>query len=319
MQKTIYNKIDELKVDLLILEILRQELTKQNIWYINFIKLLETNEEIETYDKDFVIQRIFLNIWKWNISIYEEKDINGLQIKCNNEWIDISKIINWDEIICTNYYKYFLEIKINTNWINEIDTIKKLIDEEIYKNSFINKSKELIKRLLWYKWAVTTAITWILIIGTFMFDIKFSKIINEIPLLWSIINTEILEEFENINEKDEYYSNLSWSILNNETQIKWTQVSNIKVKTISENQKIFQIQTNERKIYMTIKKENGQFYIKTENWNFRPILWNTIRTNINNTNTIIKDKNIITKDRNNIEESRLPIRENLAPKETIRY
>ena len=47
-----------------------------------------------------------------------------------------------------------------------------------------------------------------------MFDIKVSQIVQKIPLLSSIIDTKLLEEFEAINEQDEFYQAMmsdSWS------------------------------------------------------------------------------------------------------------
>lgn len=44
-----------------------------------------------------------------------------------------------------------------------------------------------------------------LIVCIFAFDIKVSAIISKIPLLSSIIDTKVLQEFEAINEQDEFY------------------------------------------------------------------------------------------------------------------
>lgn len=44
-----------------------------------------------------------------------------------------------------------------------------------------------------------------LVVCIFVFDVKVSKIVEKIPLLSSVIDTKILEEFEAINEDDEFY------------------------------------------------------------------------------------------------------------------
>lgn len=55
------------------------------------------------------------------------------------------------------------------------------------------------------KGAIVVGITSFLIITIFVFDIKVSKIIEKIPILSSIIDTQVLADFEAINEKDEFY------------------------------------------------------------------------------------------------------------------
>lgn len=58
------------------------------------------------------------------------------------------------------------------------------------------------------KGAIVVGITSFLIITIFVFDIKVSAIIKKIPVLSSIINTQVLADFEAINEKDEFYKAL---------------------------------------------------------------------------------------------------------------
>lgn len=48
-------------------------------------------------------------------------------------------------------------------------------------------------------------ITVFLVVCIFTFDIKVSKVIQKIPILSSVIDTKILEDFEAINEHDEFY------------------------------------------------------------------------------------------------------------------
>lgn len=308
MQQYICNKIDEIKIDLSILETLKQHLINGNIWYVNFINDIKLNEVFNNYDKELIIQKVFLNIWKWNIILNENYEISEIAQKFEKTGLDLNEIKNldWEWINKSNYYKYFLEIKISQNGINEIEKLQNLLKEEINKNTLYNRIKILAQNIIWYKWVITTTITWILIIWTLMFDIKFSKIIDNIPLLWSIIDTELLEEFENISDSDEYYNSLSWSISNNEIPLPKEKINNVRVKSISDNQKIFQIQTDQKKIYITIKKENWQFYFKTEKWNFRPILWNNIRNTINSTNNVIENRNTYSN-----EQPRLPIKESM--------
>lgn len=58
------------------------------------------------------------------------------------------------------------------------------------------------------KGAIVAGITGFLIITIFVFDVKVSKIIEKIPILSSIIDTQVLADFEAINEKDEFYQAL---------------------------------------------------------------------------------------------------------------
>ena len=55
------------------------------------------------------------------------------------------------------------------------------------------------------KWGIALSTTAFLVICIFVFDIKVSAIVQKIPILSSIIDTKILEEFEAINEQDEFY------------------------------------------------------------------------------------------------------------------
>jgi hypothetical protein len=56
-----------------------------------------------------------------------------------------------------------------------------------------------------------------------------------------VINTEVLETFENVNENDEFYKKLSAKMsIRNSKFIK--EIKEIKVKKISNNERIFKIQ-----------------------------------------------------------------------------
>lgn len=55
------------------------------------------------------------------------------------------------------------------------------------------------------KGGIIFTLTSLLIVFIFVFDVKVSAIVRKIPILSSVIDTKMLEEFEAINEQDEFY------------------------------------------------------------------------------------------------------------------
>lgn len=65
--------------------------------------------------------------------------------------------------------------------------------------------RQYSEKIMGVKAELIMAATIFLVIIIFIFDIRVSKIIQRIPLLSSVIDTKVLEEFETINENDEFY------------------------------------------------------------------------------------------------------------------
>lgn len=92
------------------------------------------------------------------------------------------------------------------------------LEKEVKKyegfNRYITKAKELWDKFMRMRWGIALSTTAFLVICILVFDIKVSQIVQKIPLLSSIIDTKLLEEFEAINEQDEFYQAMmsdSWS------------------------------------------------------------------------------------------------------------
>jgi len=108
-------------------------------------------------------------------------------------------------------------------------------------------------------WFRTVSVIWILltvgiIVVVKVFDIKLSDQLRKIPFIDQIINIELIEKFEDIDEWDEFYIQLQNNI---DSFIEdSSQISGIKVRIDSENQKTFRITMNDwSQKYVSINKD----------------------------------------------------------------
>lgn len=100
---------------------------------------------------------------------------------------------------------YLCSIRITPFGFMQIPELEKEVKKYEGFNRYITKIKKFNDRIMGMKWGIVLGITTFLIVCIFIFDIKVSKIIEKIPILSSIIDTQVLKDFEAINEKDEFY------------------------------------------------------------------------------------------------------------------
>lgn len=166
-------------------------------------------------------------------------------------------------------------------------------------NRYITKWRGFLDETLYMRGILITSITGILILSIFVFDIKVSKVIGKIPLLSSVINTKILEEFEAINTNDEFYQAMmsdsegSHITYNKETESTTIPVSevitkpipkdiaipkaiqdilpekakiaDVAVRNVSPTEKLFKITLDNGVIrYVQVKKESEKYIIEAK-------------------------------------------------------
>ncbi|MDD2516430.1 MAG: hypothetical protein PHF46_00335 [Candidatus Gracilibacteria bacterium] len=241
MEEKDLTKNEIYEMDLAILKFLKDHLLNKNLGYVDFHD--EFVNFFDTYIFYFLTdpveeikKRIFYNIGVGFIEIKKiEKDFDEIEKKCSKKGIDQATIIIEDEdgiriINEEEYLKNFLEIKITADGLKEIDIIKEELQKNSGLNLYINKTKEYLEKLNGMKAVVGIGITFILIILIFAFDIKVSQIIKSIPLLSSIINVEVIEQFEKLNENDEDYKTINQFLNDSRSGINKDDISKVEVK-----------------------------------------------------------------------------------------
>lgn len=274
------NKKQVLKIDYFILGILKDLLLNKNFSFIDIRNFIDDSvlEELNCIKSD-IEMRVMYNFWMWFLDLFEvdEKDFTKIFEKCSEKNIDPEIFFeekNKKRIFKKElFYSYFLEIKITADWLKRIEELEKEIGDSGLINIIFDYFKSSLEFMNKIKYIAWISLTLLLILAIFVFDIKVSEYIKNIPLLSSIINTEILESFEKINENDEFYKEIKkklklervvnidrkdqWSGLmdfwflwfennNSPAQVinsskSWLNINDIKVKNISQNEKIFRI------------------------------------------------------------------------------
>ena len=217
--------------------------------------------------KELFEYRLFYLIWLWYIELEQVPDIEEVKIRCKNAKILLDSIvtIDWKKKIVnkTTYYKYFLNWKITSKWIEKYEELSELVESNKWIKWFINKIKSIWELVYSYKYLAVLSLTWICIIMIFVFDIKVSAYLAKLPLISSIIDTDLLKQFEDVNDNDEYYKQIKneiwidkinfWAdkVENGSSSMTKTYptndqgISDIKVKKISENERMFRITLND--------------------------------------------------------------------------
>lgn len=259
-----YSELEILNVDLFILNILKNELENKVLDFID-IKTKISLEDISHLNCDiwFIEKRIFHNIWLKYIEIAPiPQDLDTIIQKCEEKEIDPQLIIYTKKrkhlIKNDVYLQYFLEIKINAEWLKRICELKKDIKYLIRKNSlfyrYLDKSKLALIWLKEYKIAIWLFLTlWFFGLSYFM-NLPVRSWINHIPFLASIVDVDFLKNFEDIDKNDIYYK-----ILEDKIKKEWI---TIKVYILSETEQVFQIQNYAWINYYDISNTNWYFEIQ---------------------------------------------------------
>jgi len=258
-----------IEIDLFILKTLKELLLNKNLRFIDVRDFID--EEILkglNCIKQDIEMRVMYNFWMWYLLLEEitEHDLNIIAEKSLKKNISPNIFFveeNGNKIFKKElFYNHFMDVKITAQWLKQIEELEGKLKEIKWINWISNKLKDIIETFGKIKLIVWVLVTSILVILISIFDIQISGIIKNIPLLNSIINTEVLETFENVNENDEFYKKLSAKMsLRNSKFIK--DIKEIKVKKISNNERIFKIQLNDlsEKLINVKKDENWKFYI----------------------------------------------------------
>lgn len=283
MEKTLdFNFIDKY-----ILEQCINSLLLWNLFYIDLYNLYCSDIDGCEIKKEEFNKRLFHLIWLSYID-FEPMNLSFTEIEThfNANKLDIKEILlkTWDKYIINkaNYYKYFLNGKITANWIKRFEELKEIIESNKWIRWFFNKIKDFFEQIFSYKYVVWIWLTWICLILIFWFNVKVSEYISKLPILSSIIDTETLEQFEAVNEDDDFYKwvmqefesiNSSDSVVNSEDKdssvkivekIDPTILKDMKVRKVNENERIFRVKWADWvEQFITVKKlANGKLQVE---------------------------------------------------------
>lgn len=288
-------KLEILKIDFFIFSLLKKQLLNENIEYVdinNFlyediidydlekskiVKILNTELIHLIYKKDIIHQRIFYNVWFWNIDIkwIEDNDFDVVIKKCKEKWIDTSLIIlkDWKDkkISKKDYYKYFLEIRINANWLRRIEELRREIFEEIKNEKIhyivLNKIKYNIEEFRNYKWTISLIFIIIIIFLSITVDDRILERINKIPFLWSILDISS-DEYKTVNVDNEYYNEMLFFLRNNNNMKDfYDDVENIKYKIQPNWERIFRLNLRNWTVKIISVKKEWDIFMINHNWN----------------------------------------------------
>jgi len=88
------------------------------------------------------------------------------------------------------------------------------------------------------------------------------KVLKQIPLLNSVVNTEALEAFVDIDSSDEFYKTLEQGMQKKDANLLREKIA-MKVKNVSSNEKIFQAKfPNGKMMYFKVQKNQNEFSIQ---------------------------------------------------------
>lgn len=306
------SQLDIQKIDSLLLNFLKNKLLANNIWFINFYDELWTILDISNnknlfYTTDELKQRVMYNIWLWfiELKIIENTEENILKLEkfCEEKELNIEIFIKIEndkkEIISDKYLDYFLNIKITSDWLKELEKIDKEISSQTWFNWIILKIKELQEKLWNLKLIIWIIATILSVLSISIFNLKASEIIKKIPLLSSVINIETIEEFEKLNEDDKDYEIIN-SI--NSKSLNWQKITKIEIKKQDKDKEIKDSQWSQERIFRVTLDNNKKEIIKlakTPEW--YKLVIDSLKKEINIplnriSSSKIKIQNLATKD-----------------------
>lgn len=182
---------DDLWIDLAILSFLREEILLGNL---DFVSLTEMYRQGLFSDLDCSWERFRRrSLYQVGLGFAEPRIIYNT---------------DWERVDTKKQTGYLPPLRVTPAGFMHIPELEKEAKKYEWFNRYFTKFQELIEKVTGMKGAIVVGITGFLIITIFIFDIKVSKIIEKIPILSSIIDTQVLADFEAINEKDEFYKAL---------------------------------------------------------------------------------------------------------------
>gem|GEM_PF-5448644 len=179
---------DDLWIDLAILSFLREEILLGNL---DFVSLTEMYRQGLFSDLDCSWEKFRRrSLYQVGLGFAEPRIIYS----ADGEKVDTKKQTG-----------YLPPLRVTPAGFMHIPELEKEAKKYEGFNRYITKFQDFIEKVTGMKGAIVIGITSFLIVTIFVFDIKVSKIIEKIPILSSIIDTQVLADFEAINEQDEFY------------------------------------------------------------------------------------------------------------------
>lgn len=255
--------------DYYILSKLLDSLLEWNLGYLNAFDLIKDTSFCDNnWDVSTSKKRLYYLIWKWYID-FESIPNTQEEINSKIKLLNIKDEKNIKQLALKDiktYYNNILFIKITSSWIDYQEQLTKSVESSKWIKWVFNKIKWYFSKILDYKYLIWFSLTWVCLILIFVFDIKVSSYIEKLPILSSVIDTDTLEQFEDINESDDFYQSIlqelsssnSWT-----TNWSWTSsmskvFTDAKVKKVSPNENIFRVKLLDwTEQLITVKKDKN--------------------------------------------------------------
>lgn len=249
-------------LDDLILNNCLNSLLSGNLSFINLFSIFDSfsNNDLDFNKNDFIRRLFFLIGMEYIEAEPMLSDFNEIKLRLQELWIIDENIINK---FCNNkkfnnktYSNHILFWKITANWIKRQEELKEKIESCKWIRWFFYDIKCFFARIFDYKYVIWIWLTVFCLILIFWFDVKVSGYIAKLPILSSIIDTDTLEQFEEINANDDFYqwllqefnSSIGSSDSSNSSVANWESqkinssiLKDIKVRKVSATEKIFRV------------------------------------------------------------------------------
>ncbi len=308
------------RIDLFVFNVLRAELENKNINFVEFRKYLveELISELGT-TVDEMEKRIFYNIWLGHIDIDKSFEfIDIVKTRLVQEKIENSEIIKKREDIeyvdQDAYFRQFFDIKITSSGLNRIIKLEDQIRESTSLKGKFSKIKGYFETLLQIKKIISITVAVVLILAMWIFDVNINQVLKQIPLLNSIVDTELLGKFAPVDERDDFYKVLKENMNDSKLSVGQTAGMTMQMKKVSNTERVFRVDIPRRwTIYFRIKKSTDNYSI--EQWsdekNYKKAL--VLPINITNMNSSVVNIPVHNNIQNvvNVDVSRTEVKKNI--------
>lgn len=271
-------KIDILRIDLMIFNILKQKAIEKSLEFVDIYKYITLEDLFPLQcSKKWVAKRIFFNIDSWYVNLKKisekpedtDANINTILQMCRSRKLKPDGIIfekNWKkQINFDKYYETFLELKLTPSGLEKARQITFEIKEELRNQSWIYQNIKVIQwyagNIIWtYKATAWLLILFALVLGMFYNKTQINNWLESnqyfASMLWQPIT-----QFELVDTKDIYYITLQNTLI----QTPWLETINqnvdrILVRDVDMNTKEFKVILNSSQEVLFKVENKGWVY-----------------------------------------------------------
>jgi len=147
--------------------------------------------------------------------------------------------------------------------LNRISELEDQIQDSTSFKGRFSKIKEYFETFLQIKKIISITVAVVLILVMWIFGVNINQVLKQIPLLNSIVDTELLGKFTPVDEQDDFYKVLKENMSDSKILGGQTTSMNMQMKKISNTERIFRVDIPRRgMIYFRIKKFTDSYSIE---------------------------------------------------------